>query len=99
MALPRRWARRARKKTKYRKTDFWRHTMSNGWTPERRARQAELIKSWKPWTRSTGPQTANGKTRVSRNAYKGGERTALRKLARVLRECKGVRELFNTSPP
>jgi hypothetical protein len=31
------------------------------WTKERRARQAELIRTWKPWTRSTGPRTAAGK--------------------------------------
>ena len=32
--------------------------MANGWTPERKARQAELIRNWKPWERSTGPRTA-----------------------------------------
>lgn len=34
----------------------------NGWTPERRVRQAELIGNWKPWKRSTGPRT-RGKVR------------------------------------
>src|ERR1700761_2169098 len=29
--------------------------MSNGWTPERRMRQAALIANWKPWSHSTGP--------------------------------------------
>jgi hypothetical protein len=28
--------------------------MANGWTPERRARQAQAILQWKPWMRSTG---------------------------------------------
>ncbi|MDA8416482.1 MAG: hypothetical protein M0Z78_05340 [Betaproteobacteria bacterium] len=41
--------------------------MANGWTPERRARQAELIRTWKPWTRSTGPQTPEGKIASSKN--------------------------------
>jgi hypothetical protein len=59
--------------------------MANGWTPERRARQAELIRSWKPWDRSTGPRTAEGKARVSRNAHKGGTRAVLRTLAALLR--------------
>ena len=32
----------------------------NGWTPERRKRQAEMIKNWKPWEQSTGPKTEEG---------------------------------------
>lgn len=59
--------------------------MANGWTPARRRRQAELIRSWKPWDRSTGPKTVEGKHRASRNAYKGGARGVLRALARLLR--------------
>jgi hypothetical protein len=34
--------------------------MANGWTSERRARQAALIQCWKPWERSTGPKTLGG---------------------------------------
>lgn len=45
--------------------------MANGWTPERRARQARLIKSWRPWEKSTGPTTAAGKAIAARNADKG----------------------------
>ncbi len=60
--------------------------MANGWTSERRARQAALIHRWKPWERSTGPKTPEGKARVSRNPYKGGTRAMLRELARLLRE-------------
>ena len=59
--------------------------MANGWTPERRARQAELIRAWRPWKQSTGPRTPEGKARVSRNAYKGGTRAILRELAGLLR--------------
>jgi hypothetical protein len=59
--------------------------MANGWTPERRARQAARIGNWKPWERSTGPRTAEGKAKVSRNAYKGGTRELLRELGRILR--------------
>ncbi len=47
--------------------------LANGWTPERRALQAELIKNWRPWEHSTGPRTVAGKARVAQNAYKGGE--------------------------
>ena len=45
--------------------------MGNGWTPERRARQAELIRTWKPWDKSTGPRTDEGKARTARNGFKG----------------------------
>lgn len=59
--------------------------MANGWTPDRRARQAELIRNWKPWERSTGPKTDAGKAVVARNAWKGGVREELRAVRAVLR--------------
>lgn len=57
---------------------------SNGWTPERKARQAALIRAWKPWQKSTGPRTAAGKAKASRNAFTGGHTVMLRRLAKVL---------------
>lgn len=45
--------------------------MAKGWTLERRRRQAERIRTWKPWERSTGPRTLAGKARISLNAYDG----------------------------
>lgn len=60
--------------------------MANGWTPERRARQAELIRRWRPREKSTGPRSIEGKARVAKNAYKGGEWLALRELARALKQ-------------
>lgn len=62
--------------------------MAHGWTPERRARQAALIRRWKPWEQSTGPKSPEGKARVARNAYRGGERELLRRLGRLLAEGK-----------
>jgi hypothetical protein len=41
--------------------------MANGWTPERKARQAAMIRAWKPWERSTGPVTQEGKAESSKN--------------------------------
>ena len=58
----------------------------NGWTSERKARQAALIRNWRPWEQSTGPQTEQGKARAARNAYKGGIRPQLRELGRLLNE-------------
>jgi len=59
---------------------------ASNWTPERRQRQAEAIRAWKPWERSTGPQTPEGKARAARNAWQGGKRLVLRELARALAE-------------
>ena len=64
--------------------------MVNGWTLERRERQAELIRQWQPWKQSTGPKTPEGKATASRNAWQGGDMAQMRELAkdvnRVLRE-------------
>ena len=54
------------------------------WSPERRQRQSELIRQWKPWAKSTGPKSPDGKERVSRNAWQGGHRPELRELARMV---------------
>ena len=68
--------------------------MANGWTPERRARQAELIRTWKPWEQATGPRTDEGKARTARNGFKGGHWCELRELTKgmnaVLREQREV---------
>ncbi len=60
--------------------------MTNGWTPERRAKQRVAIQRWQPWNQSTGAKTLGGKRKVSRNAYKGGIRPQLRQLSTLLRE-------------
>lgn len=56
------------------------------WTAERRARQAEAIRDWAPWTRSTGPRSAEGKARASRNADRGVAATqrSMRAISRVI---------------
>lgn len=64
--------------------------MANGWTPERRARQAELIRTWRPWEQSTGPRTAEGKAQAAARGFKGGHRAKLRALMQMLNE--GLRE-------
>lgn len=40
------------------------------WTLEQRARQSELIRTWKPWRHSTGAKTQEGKIKSSQNAFR-----------------------------
>ena len=56
------------------------------WTPERRARQSELIRQWQPWRKSTGPKSALGKAATSRNAWKDGELVKLRQMTKELNQ-------------
>ena len=70
--------------------------MASGWSLERRARQSAAIRRWKPWERSTGPRTADGKAHASRNAEKGGKRPALKAEMAHLREL--MRELVAEQP-
>lgn len=59
----------------------------NGWTPERKKRQSEMIKSWKPWQHSTGAITEEGKDISKMNAMKHGLRSEYFKaLKQALRE-------------
>ena len=69
--------------------------MATPWTPERRQRQAEAIRRWRPWERSTGPRSAEGKQRSSRNAYKGGVLQQLRALNIEMRHALAEMREFN----
>ena len=89
-------SRRAQEIFEVSQTNYWRQIMANGWTLERRQRQAELIRSWRPWAKSTGPRSREGKERVSRNAWKGGLRAELRELSMMVNEhVRLSRELAN----
>ena len=60
---------------------------------ERRKRQSEAIRRWKPWNKSTGPKSPEGKAAVSANAWRGGEwltlRLVIKELNQAMREQKG----------
>ncbi len=67
--------------------------MANGWTAERKAKQAEMIRQWQPWKQSTGPLTIEGKGNSSLNAFKHGLRSAewlaeTKRVNEVIRMCK-----------
>lgn len=53
-------------------------------TPEHRRLRAQLIHTWKPWEKSTGPRTAEGKARTARNGFKGGHWRTLRELTKAM---------------
>ena len=60
--------------------------MGSGWTHERRARQAELIRTWRPWEKSTGPRSDEGKARTARNGFKGARWLTTRELSKAVNE-------------
>ena len=69
--------------------------MARHWTPEERARQAELIRQQKPWAHSTGPKTADGKHASSRNAVTHGMETEAARLLRraLIKTAKALKGL------
>ena len=81
----------------------------HGWSPVRRAAQAEAIRRWKPWAKSTGPKTAAGKARAAQNAAKPHTRhireaeqlfkQAMAAQARYLREIKDYTALMKIFAP
>ena len=54
------------------------------WTADRRQKQRESIQRWRPWEKSTGARTAEGKAKVSRNAVKTGASLDIRELIKYL---------------
>ena len=50
--------------------------MARTWTDEQKAKQAALIHSWRPWTRSTGAKTPEGKRISSMNVLVGNANRA-----------------------
>jgi hypothetical protein len=64
----------------------------NGWTVARGATQATAIHRWRPWERSTGPRTPDGKARSARNADRGGQWRRERVMMRSLRAGLGTQQ-------
>jgi hypothetical protein len=72
--------------------------MATPWTEDRKARQAALIRTRRPWERSTGPRTADGKAKASRNAWKGGQWLELRQESRIVNaEIRAARSLVTST--
>ena len=69
-------------------------TMANGWTPERRTRQAVLIHGWRPWEKAHGAVTPEGKKASSKNAHRFTQRKAMLFAGWILKQseaCKSGR--------
>ena len=77
---------RARGKFALGRPNYHGGTMSYCRTTEQRERQSQLIHRWKPWEKSTGPRTAEGRQRAAMRGFKGGLRPTLRLLRWALRE-------------
>ena len=64
------------------------------WTPEERLKQSKAIRSWKPWERSTGAKSPQGKAISSKNATKNGDsayvRELIKQMNKILREQKDL---------
>jgi hypothetical protein len=60
------------------------------WIPERKVKQSQAIKEWKPWEKSTGPKTPAGKAISSQNSLKHGAFSAenLKQLGEIRRLLK-----------
>ncbi len=70
------------------------------WTEEEKKRQSELIKKCRPWEKSTGPRTPEGKRISSRNAYRELEEMncvqLISKYGRDLREYQHHKRLLSS---
>ena len=64
------------------------------WSPERRKKQSQAIRQWKPWNQSTGAKSLEGKAVVSRNAWKGGHGTIIRRITKQLNEAMRAQSKF-----
>jgi hypothetical protein len=64
------------------------------WTLEQRQRQRELIQRWKPWEKSTGARTPEGKRKSSQNACKTGNSLEVRELIKYLNGLMRKQKVF-----
>lgn len=67
------------------------------WTAEARAAHSAFIKQLKPWTKSTGPKTPEGKAKAAKNSFKTGRYSQNRKnRLRFFRQCRAFLKFLKT---
>jgi hypothetical protein len=67
---------------------------SRKWTSEQKQKQRNAIHQWKPWERSTGPKTPQGKEIASKNAFKGGLHAKLRSAIKDMNQLLRMQKSF-----
>lgn len=55
-------------------------------TKQHREMRAKMIHEWKPWEKSTGPKTDEGKKRSAKRGYKGAVRPMQREMNKAFTE-------------
>lgn len=68
------------------------------WTDEAKAKQAELIRTWRPWEHSTGPVTPEGKAKVATNSPGRYWRERLRLMCWIGRQMRHLRAGLPLAP-
>lgn len=69
--------------------------MAGKWTSERRARAAQRIAEVRPWEKSTGPRTPEGKAISSMNRFQGAVRKRKRAGAKLINHCLKLYDHMN----
>lgn len=71
--------------------------LASGWTEERRRKQRTAIHRWKPWKKSTGPISPEGKAAIALNGLKTGEHTQdIRDLRALIAQVNRQRQTLMT---
>jgi hypothetical protein len=66
-------------------------TGTKTWNAKHKAKQRKAIYAWRPWEKSTGPKSQEGKATVSQNAFKHGCRSR-----DAIAEARQIRALLAT---
>lgn len=69
---------------------------AESWTPERRRKQRDWMLENKPWLKSTGPISEEGKKKSSQNATNHFVKTSLKTLDKIMKRQEKVLQLLRS---